>query len=249
MSVQIYDQKPRAHDATNVLTIDWSHHFETQRQPAEGAVEGAILPALADIAASIEAVSGLADRSIRLAGNLSLPLAVAVGVEFRAVRRFRLTWSQHIPGGDAQDWGLNIAREDSGISAKIIGGAVGAKDVAVLVSISRNVINDFDSVRPTLPRLRAIAHLGAFESGDSAKSIMLNPAQASDAVAQIVEAIRHLRETYAAQGSIHLFLAAPAGIGIMLGQCLNTLGQVVVYQYDPISAPVYRPMVTLVPSH
>jgi hypothetical protein len=45
------------------------------------------------------------------------------------------------------------------------------------------------------------------------------------------ESMRQARQAYSATGRVHLFMAAPAGLSFMLGQLLNTFGEVQTYEY------------------
>lgn len=249
LAIRIFDRNPRAHDPAHALTVDWSHHLVASRRMADGAMETAILPALKTVAKAIEATRGLADRVIDLGGNPSLPTAVAVGVEFLTVRRLRVRWNQY-HAGSYQLWEAHGPAEDSNLTvASPITGTVGARDLAVTVSINRDTLNDFDRVRPDLPPLRAIVHAGIAEEVRRQQDFVLTPPQARHAVKKVIEAIDSARATYDANGTVHLFLACPAGFAVLLGQSLNTVGRVVVYEHESGATPVYRPAVTLEPSN
>lgn len=65
----------------------------------------------------------------------------------------------------------------------------------------------------------------------------------------IVEGLRQARDTLQPRGTVHLFLAVPAGLAMMIGQMLNTFGPVQTYEHVAVGAVgVYRPAALLEPS-
>lgn len=250
LAIHLYDSRPTAHDATRALTVDWSAHMKG-RHVAEGAMEGAILPAIATLAATIEATPGLIRHPLHMSGNLYLPTALALGAEFRAMRRFQLVWRQYTPGVGESDWGLHVPPDDhEAMTAQIIEGTPGARDLAVLVAVNDDPMNDFERTRPSLPPMGTLLHIGVPTPDGGMQPIRRwSPGQARHAVDTIVDAIRRVRTTRNADGTVHLFMAAPTGLAVMLGQSLNTLGKVTAYQYDKDAPLPYHPAVTLRSSH
>ena len=56
---------------------------------------------------------------------------------------------------------------------------------------------------------------------------------------QVVEAARNARQQYHVRGQVHLFMAIPVGLAMLIGQLLNTLGQVQTYEHIPDGATGY----------
>ena len=52
----------------------------------------------------------------------------------------------------------------------------------------------------------------------------------------VVKSARKAREEYRVSGRVHLFIAGPVGLGMLVGQLLNTLGQVQTYEHIPEGA-------------
>ena len=59
------------------------------------------------------------------------------------------------------------------------------------------------------------------------------PGQAVDIARKTVEAARGARNEYAVGGQVHLFMAVPAGLAMLIGQLLNTLGPIQTYEHIP----------------
>jgi hypothetical protein len=67
--------------------------------------------------------------------------------------------------------------------------------------------------------------------------------------AEIRDHLRETRRKLGALGKIHLFQAVPAGLAVLLGQYLNTLGPVQTYEHIPIdSTGRYQKAALLQPS-
>ena len=68
-------------------------------------------------------------------------------------------------------------------------------------------------------------------------------------VLQIAEALRHARDTLQPRGTVHLFLAVPAGLAVLIDQTLNTFGPIQTYEHVGTDAVgMYQPAVLLAPS-
>jgi hypothetical protein len=65
----------------------------------------------------------------------------------------------------------------------------------------------------------------------------------------IVEGLRKARAELQPRGAVHLFLAVPAGLAMMIGQVLNTFGPVRTYEHVATDAVgTYQPAALLEPS-
>jgi hypothetical protein len=60
--------------------------------------------------------------------------------------------------------------------------------------------------------------------------------------------MRTARREYGSIGTVHLFMAAPAGTAVLVGQLLNTLGAVQTYEHLSIDGSgCYKPAALLRP--
>ena len=74
---------------------------------------------------------------------------------------------------------------------------------------------------------RAVVDVKAQPGG----ALTLTGSQAVDVVLLTIESMRRARQSFSATGRVHLFMAAPAGLSFMLGQLLNTFGEVQTYEH------------------
>lgn len=123
---------------------------------------------------------------------------------------------------------------------------VGADDLALLVSVASNVEPAFAASRLQLPAFRGMVVVT--KSGSYPHDIE-TPGKAVDIVRVIAEGLRQARDTLQPRGTVHLFLAVPAGLAMMIGQTLNTFGPIQTYEHVGTDAVgVYHPAALLTAS-
>lgn len=227
------------------LRVDMTHRFEG-RHARLGAWDAHVLPAFRTIAE--EVARRAPGRRLDVTGYPSLPAAVAVGAALPSLGPVRAGWLQEQTkfGAPTERWSLDGAGEDCGFVVDVRGSVVGASDLALLVSATNDVVHDFTLSRTGLS-LRAMVHLAPREPRPA--RLQLTSGQARDLACRAVDAVREAVAEFRARGTIHLFLAAPAGVAFMLGQQLNTLGRVQTYEHDPAGATPYLPAALLTPSN
>ena len=221
-------------DAGIALTLDWTHRFEG-REATSGAWDSYLLPALTDIAGTIQ--QRAPDRSVVATGLLAIPAAIAFGYEFMAPRGLRIAWEQLTSSGDTQTWAIADTPEDSGFEAGVMAGQMAASDLAVLVSVNADVSLAVSETQASLPPFRALLHVK--HRGEEASRQIASAGQAVHLARLIANSARKVREEYRVSGRVHLFIAGPVGLAMLVGQLLNTLGQVQTYEHIPEGALGY----------
>ena len=223
----------------SALVIDWSHRFggDYNREASAADWQRKLLPALTGVKVAVEQV--LPHRQILVSGFAALPASTALGFEFMATSGIDTAWEQKMPEGNLQTWSLKCGREDAGFSAKTRDGELGSGDLAVLVSVNNDVAQAVASSEGEIGPFRAYVHLNRHDSRQGA--VLETPGQAVDLARKTIEAARRARGEYAIGGRVHLFMAVPAGLAMLVGQLLNTLGPVQTYEHvqsNPIG--IYR---------
>jgi hypothetical protein len=226
------------------LRADLTHRFEGRHARA-GAWGGHVLPAFAAIAAEVAKTAP--GRSVDVGGFLALPAALALGAAFPSLGPVRAAWLQEQVkfGTAAERWSLDGPDGDCGFETVRSPHAAANDDLALLVSATNDVVHDFNLSRGALA-LRAVVHLRSPDPRPV--RLHLGPGEARDLACRAVDAVRAAVGELSARGTVHLFLAVPAGVAFMIGQQLNTLGRVQAYEHDPAGPVPYRPAVTLTPS-
>ena len=228
----------------SALVIDWSHRFggDYNREASAADWQWKLLPALTDVKKAIEQI--VPHRQLLVSGFASLPAATALGCELMATSGIDTAWEQRMPDANVQIWSLKGGREDAGFSATFLDGELGSGDLAVLVSVNNDVTQAVASSEGEIGPFRAYVHLNRDDSGQGA--VLETPGQAVDLARKTVEAARRARGEYATSGRVHVFMAVPAGLAMLIGQLLNTLGPVQTYEHIQSNLiGIYRPAALL----
>jgi hypothetical protein len=224
--------------ATTDLQLDWSDSF-TGRHANVGAWEAELLPALASVHRQVGRRGG--GHSVVLHGHPSLAVAVALGRAFPAVAGIPISWEQVADDGSRAEWSLAVASESSGYTINSAGIDPAGEGLAVLVSVMHDATLAFGAT-PGLPGMRASVEITPAQG----QSQRLTAGGARQLATDIANAVRKARTDYLGVKDIHLFLATPVGLAIMLGQLLNSIGPIVVYEHvDEDAIGFYRPEVRL----
>jgi hypothetical protein len=185
-------------------------------------------------------------RPVEATGLAALPAAIALGSEFLAPRRLPIVWEQYREGRELQMWSLGAAKEPSGFQTQREARELDAKDLAVLVSVTDHVETVFAASRRELPAFRAILRFS--KPGDPPHDLE-NAGQAADLAYLVQKEIRGALREYSEIVCIHLFMAVPAGLAMMIGQLLNNVNAVQTYEMVPTdSGKRYRPAALLHPA-
>ena len=244
LRIGLNTRKKPAFETGMALSIDWTHRFDGRAIKSSKLWGQHLLPALDTVAQVCEQQA--AGRRIIAEGLCVLPAAVALGTTFLATRRLPLAWRQISPNRAPELWSLDTTPAPSGFEAQIIHGNPAGDDLALLVSVASNVEPAFAATRPQLHQLRglvAVTKPGIYPHD------LETAGQTRDVVRVIVEGLRRARDVLQPRGTLHLFLAVPAGLAMMIGQMLNTFGPVQTYEHVATdNVGTYKPAALLEPS-
>jgi hypothetical protein len=245
--IRIATRAPLPKPIAAALSIDLSHRF-VGRSATTDTWSNNIVPSFRSIVRAIQMRAP--GRNVELSGLIAIPAAVALGAAFLSLGGLRLEWiqDQQSFGKATEVWALHRTREPSGFKAATHPRTVGAKDIAVLVSVAADVIADFNAVVSTLPPLRAVVSVSRPPSESNVTRTFLSAGEALDVAQLTIDAMRAACEKNQVRGTVHLFLAVPVGLAIMIGQLLNTFGSVQTYEHFPGDMAPYRPAAIINPS-
>lgn len=243
LRVGLFVRRAPPFEPGTALCLDWSSRF-TEKEASADSWERSLLPALASVAAAIR--KHAPGREAVAFGLPTLPAALALGCAFLATGGIAMAWEQVTPGRPAQLWSLAQPRETSGFAHRLVSQDPAARDVAVLVSVADNVEPLFAATTKALPPLRGYAHIS--KSG-AYPHMIGSPGEAADIAYAVQDALRTARREYGNMGTVHLFVAVPAGLAVLIGQLLNTFGTVQTYEHvGSDGSGAYRPAAVLHPS-
>jgi hypothetical protein len=207
------------------LALDWTPHFGEKEATAD-VWQTTLLPALERVAGAIR--QHAPGREVEAFGLPTLPAAAALGANFLSTSGLRLTWRQFMPDRTEQPWGLSQVRVDTGFKATLSGKDASKRDIAVLVSVADNTEPLFATYQNKLQSLRAMVHIA--KPGNFPHHLS-SPSEAADVAYVVQDGMRAARREYGDIGTVHLFMAVPAGLAVLIGQLLNTFGLVQTYEH------------------
>ena len=242
--IKLNTRETVGHQPGTALNIDWSRRFggEYRREATADNWRETLLPALSDVYQAIQ--ENIPARKLLASGLPSLPAATALGYRFMATTGVDIAWEQWMPDGSIQEWNLKTDSEDSGFVAVHQAGATDGTDLAVMVSVNNDVWPALAASQAATDSFRAYVQVSR---ADSAKGALLkSPGQAKEVAEKTIAAARAARREYNITGRVHLFIATPAGLAMLIGQQLNTLGPIQTYEHIPSNATgCYRPAALL----
>lgn len=243
LRVGLFIRRPPPFQPGTALSLDWSSRF-TEKRASTDVWRDILLPALARVADAIRLHAP--NRIVEAFGVPTLPAAAALGCAFLSTSGLPIMWRQFTPGQADQFWTISETREPSGFAARIFSKDPNARDIAVLVSVADSTEPLFASCQSTMPPIRALVHVVKSEPYPHPIS---SPGQAADIAYVVQDGMRTARREYGNVGTVHLFMAAPAGLAVLIGQLLNTFGAVQTYEHlTTDGSGSYMPAALLRPS-
>lgn len=219
------------------LSFDYAGYFEGRSCP-DGTF-GVIERALLDAATAI--IETVPTRKIVGQGNASLPIGALFGAVFSPLAGFELAWMQALGGKTAERW--SHAVDDSRVRASITttDGDVSSNDIILALGVSASIEGSVASYLRSIGTTYRVALNVSPNDGPVPQGVALTPADGVSLVNAAIDAVRRTREDLGLRDPrLHLFLACPLAMAVMLGQKLNTFGQCVLYEHDPGTLQGYQ---------
>lgn len=230
---------PPSYDVQFALNIDWSSHFENSL-PVQSTWDRRLLPALHTTIDQLQQQTP--GRELRFWGRARLPAVFSLGHCLQEPRGMNAAWMQPDQRGDFTPWKLDIHPEESGIECDLEEIDITASDLAVLVNATDNVNPEVGKTKSSLPRFNGILEFD-FEQTTNKK---LTAPQAAHAAEIFQEQLRDALNQFSDTSTIHLFMAAPAGLAFLFGQKTNTSPPIQTYLLDTDSRDrTYKPAAQL----
>ncbi len=218
------------------LCHDFSPYFEGRSLRDTGSYHR-IESALIDTATTLTSVH---DKiSIAGQGVAALPLGVLYGAVFSPLAGFRVSWLQRLDEKE-DTWSLATTQSNILLRTEEIMGDPGSEDIVLAVSISANIqVAVADFVSSSNLRPRASIHT-MLDTGPVPQGIALSPQDGLTIVLKTVQSLRDMKERIGLRRvRLHLFLACPLAMAVLLGQKLNTISECVLYEHHSERSPSY----------
>lgn len=244
LSVGLYSRRSLSAEGLTLL-----HNFTpyfTNRDAKPMAYEN-IETALFD-AASTLAVTSNQPIPIVASGNAALPLGVLFGAVYSPFV-FDLVWKQFSPWGDLDNW--SIKSDTAHISTIVRDSKDCLTSEDLLLAISVNAVVDpaaVEYVKEAGLSLRATISLG-LQDGPLQRGQSITSQQGLKIAREAVSAVRSLKDKLQMKrANLHLFLACPLALAVLIGQDLNTFGECFLYEHFSDRQPSYERVHSFRPS-
>jgi hypothetical protein len=227
LRLSIYTRAPAPVTAPAAVVLDWSRRFDG-RLAATDTWDDRLLPALAVMKATIGEVAP--GRCVEASGLVALPAAIALGAAFLAPAGLDLAWCQPRAGRADQVWSLSAERALASVYIDEISGDANSQEMAVVVSMNHDAEEALRRSESEVPTFRGYVRLRGPGGGPAD---LATPGEAADAAFRLVESIGGARRRWRDIRRIHLFIAGPAGLAVLVGRLLNGFGPVQTYEHVP----------------
>jgi len=243
VSMGVFGRRPPG--SRSGLLHDFSGDFKG-REVADGAYAG-FEKALVASASSVLAT----ESSPRVVGEgmVPLPLGALVGAVYSPRAGFELAWSQFVEGRDRQRWSFDLAAAEVSMDARVAMGDPSSEDLALAIGLSADIEQAaVEALRSMGVVCRAYLHC-APKSGSYTPGRVLTPEEGVGFVLSAIDKARNVREDCGmARANLHLFLACPLAMAVLIGQKLNTFAECRLYEHDPDARPSYKRVHSFQPS-
>ena len=210
------------------LHHDFSPYFHG-RTPRVGTYH-LIETALFDTASVISSVYNR--PAIIAQGNAALPLGVLYGAIFSPLADFKLSWLQGLAGHEKEVWSLSSGESEIRLNAMVNKGDPASEDLVLALGVSASIqtaVAEFLNTAGLRPRASIHATTGTYSVPQGAR---LSPQEGLSIVLQAVQALRTLKDDLGLRRArLHLFLACPLAMAVLLGQKLNTFSECILYEH------------------
>lgn len=232
--VSIHAKGTMLPDPADELALDWTPHF-LAGAPTE-ASWAAMAAAAGAVSRQIKKHTSVG-QDVHYAGTPSMAAALLLGSTYSTRDGRAPVWMQRQPDGGAYaPWRLADAPDSAvarsqGWRVDTVFGDMAATDLAVCVSVNDEIAEAFARSRDITPPWRAILRIFS-ERERNTRAEPLTAEEAASLVHLVVDEVRAARRQIQGLTSIHLFIAAPAGVSFMLGTTIATLPPITAYEFD-----------------
>lgn len=214
------------------LAIDWSHLYPPvdSRLPNPGIGITRLLPPLTTLVDALGQEWG--DKRLQIIPHGHPSLAVATGFAFRRGTGFDLEVIDHMTGEKLSGPARPLAPESGLWKEDVFERSKGGKDISLCIGVSRDVVTEANKTADALgldvgPVLNLTPPGGCSNAAITSGNPVLQHRLAVAAVQRVVE----LQATTGV-GNVHLFIAIPGTLAVLLGQQLTNVGSVQIYDFD-----------------
>lgn len=243
LSIGVFARRPPGGDFS--LVHDFSMWFEG-RDSVDGAYAN-FENGLLDGASSV--LARISNPGVVGSGMAPLPLGVLMGSVYSPRAGFEFSWVQPVEGHNPQHWSFELPYVDFQVKSQVAYRDPESEELVVAVGVSANIeqaVSEFIEDQRLNPR--ACMHFAPV-AGSYAPGCVLTPTEGASFVLSVIRKVRQTTEELGMpRTNLHLFLACPLAMAVLLGQKLNTFSVCHLYEHNPQKHPSYARVHTFQPS-
>lgn len=224
ISIRSFSDGPTDYlDATAENTLSLLHFFDVRHLQAGADWNTGIRPAIEDFLTKVRQTHK--DIRLFLDSHSSIAFLAGAMLGFKTTTHVELNQKGR---GPTTVWRSDDGKSGQPATTEVIQVGDG-DDIAVVVSLSRNVIDDVEAyVKACVQSVGRILHVVA-ANGPSQKSLA-GGEHAADLADQAAAALKALRPSFGARR--HFFISGPNAFSFFMGQHCDAMGPVALYEFD-----------------
>jgi len=194
--------------------------------------------ALVDTAKAI--LRSNAPRSLIVQGACSYAAAILFGAVFSPLAPFQVRWLQSLPGHSPELWGLDTGSTSARLSVSESRGDPASNQIVLAMGVNASIESaSADYLRETGLKPRVCLYAEP-EGGPLRQGQSLSSTEGLSLALQAVDALRDAKDKLRMKtAEVHLFLACPVAMAMLIGQKLNTFAMCHLYEHAPDRSPAY----------
>lgn len=157
-----------------------------------------------------------------------------------ALAPFQVRWLQSLPGHSPELWGLDTGSTSARLSVSDTRGDPASNHIVLAVGVSASIEEaaaDYLRQAGLKPRVCLYAEP---EGGPLRQGQCLSGSEGLSLALQAVDALRDAKDKLRMKtAEVHLFLACPVAMAMLIGQKLNTFAMCHLYEHAPDRSPAY----------
>jgi SMODS-associated and fused to various effectors sensor domain/TIR domain len=165
-------------------------------------------------------------RVLRMRAHCHISLACLIGYTFRRPTAFRIEVEQNT-GGTTAVWSSHEKPGRSPLSIVELPGELGSRDIVVVLNL---VADDIDPVL-RFTQANGLKYRAAMTLNSPRYPAVISAEEAAAIALELSESIKAAHARYKTE-RVHLFLAVPIGLSVLIGFNLNACGSVQCYEFE-----------------
>lgn len=230
-AIWVHGWVKQAYGETCLAELDWTDRFDrdSRRIPTQEEWDTVLFPALKETKTKLANLPKGEGKKFDLRGKISLSISVAIGAAFSKVAGYTIRSEQPTPSG-VKLWSSDEEPSDVTLSENrlAVKEDADAHNLIVALSITGDAAPDVVAFAESSDSTFSSA-INLVPTAGASNSAISSGADCNAYAISAREIIRKVKNDHR-RSTIHLFVYAPASFALFLGQYLNALGNIILYE-------------------